>query len=769
MNKPTISALLAAVLLLTGCSQTPPEAKDARTGPTKENTAKNEPVRYQVDPETFALTMFDGDKELTVSLPGEKAGIESLKEDGGETTWMYPERKLSAAVRAKEDYLEVELRSVAKEDNTGSFPLVKGDNFYLPLGEGKRVPSQDVRWREYLTEMEIGAAEVLSMPFFAVSQGEHAVVYIMEDPYRTDLQFEERDGLLLQLKHRYPEIAGKQSKRFRIYATENEPAKIAGLYQRYLKEQGKFVTLEEKAQLNPNVRKLYGAPHIYLWAGRAISPEDINWTAFRKEAAGPVLSYLADYVRELETGSDLKVVLDEIAGQDYVSDYQKNVVCRAITEAVGSEDFYQSTALPAMSERTRTLQNRDNLNAAEQIMLNKSVLCDNLKGVLKEPEAWGREEGVSLVEKMRDSGIASAFLGLDNWVNAWYHPEMVQTAVDSGYLMGPYDSYHSIHQPGNEQWNTAAFRDHSLYEEASIEAQNGEKIKGFNQVGRKLNPTLAMPAVKQRTEEILATGIAFNAWFVDCDAAGEVYDDYTPSRRTTMEEDVAARVERLQYIGGEKSMVVGSEGGNDYAASAVAFAHGIELPSFSWRDEDMKKNQESEYYIGRYYSPTGGVPEHFGKKIPIKEKWRHIFTDVSFDVPLYRLVYNNAVITTYHWDWSTLKIEGEEIHRMMREILYNVPPLYHLDRQTWEEQKEVITNHVNVWSEFAGKAVLKEMTDFQYMTKDGMVQKTTFGEQLEVVANFSEEDYRYEGTVVAPGSVFILSDGSGQHYSPEAD
>ena len=54
-------------------------------------------------------------------------------------------------------------------------------------------------------------------------------------------------------------------------------------------------------------------------------------------------------------------------------------------------------------------------------------------------------------------------------------------------------------------------------------------------------------------------------------------------------------------------MVIGSEGGNDFAASTIAYAHGIELKSFSWMDEDMKSNKDSEFYIGNYYNPSGGV------------------------------------------------------------------------------------------------------------------------------------------------------------------
>ena len=144
------------------------------------------------------------------------------------------------------------------------------------------------------------------------------------------------------------------------------------------------------------------------------------------------------------------------------------------------------------------------------------------------------------------------------------------------------------------------------------------------------------------------------------------------------EADLAARLERMAYIRDQYHMVIGSEGGNDFAASTIAYAHGIELKSFSWMDEDMKSNKDSEFYIGNYYNPSGGVAAHFSKVIPLKEKYDTIFVDPRYDVPLYKLVYNDSVITAAHWDWSTFRIQGAAQDRMVREVLYNVPPLWHL-------------------------------------------------------------------------------------------
>ncbi len=211
--------------------------------------------------------------------------------------------------------------------------------------------------------------------------------------------------------------------------------------------------------------------------------------------------------------------------------------------------------------------------------------------------------------------------------------------------------------------------------------------------------------------------LCFNSWFIDCDATGEIFNDYSSNHITTQEEDLKARLERMAYIRDNYNFVVGSEGGNDLAAYTIAYAHGIELPTFSWVDKDMK-NPNSEYYIGKYYSIDGGVPEHFSKRIPIKDKLYKIYLDIKYDIPLYKLVYNDSIITTYHWDWSTFKIKNAVRDRMLREILYNIPPLYHIDLEEWKRYKEDIINHNKVWSEFSKKVITKEMTSFEYLSDD---------------------------------------------------
>ena len=440
-----------------------------------------------------------------------------------------------------------------------------------------------------------------------------------------------------------------------------------------------------------------------------------------------------------------------------------------MSEILKQDDFYQEEALHIQDPFMQSCIKKglDNLSESEQLQFHKHALAANLPEVFLEVDNWMNQETVNLVRELKENGIDHAWIGLNSWEQAYAKPELVETAVSKDYLIGPYDSYHSIHKPGEEQWITAAFQDTSLYENAVIEDKNGEKITGFQNVGRKLNPTLSIPAVEQRLQSIEGNGVGFNSWFIDCDATGEIYDDYTPEHLTTQQEDLQARLERMSLIR-DSNKVIGSEGGSDFAASTIAFAHGIELQSFSWMDEDMKNNKDSEYYIGKYYNPKGGAAERFTRQVPVKEQYAQIFLNPRYDVPLYKLVYNDSVITTYHWDWSTFKIKDKVEDRMLREVLYNVPPLYHLDSTEWEKYKTAITSHTAAWSQFSKEAVQEEMTDFEYLTDDGLVQMTNYGEQLTAVANFTDADFQYENQNIPAHSVLMKQNGNSVIYTPEA-
>lgn len=726
------------------------------------------PFNLQVNPEDFSLSFQTKNILIPISKGRETKIVSDYQKKENCISWRYPEEQIFISLTTEKDYLDVEIVSEKEIDDAFTWPIISAKTYYIPFGEGKRIPADDPTWQTYLKGQQFSILEQLSMPFWISSTGDYSVLYIMENPYRTQMNFSTDSDIAFQVSHKYPQIDKNRTNRFRIYLTDSNPVNAAKLYRNYVIEQEKFTTLEQKAKNNPNIQKLYGAPFIYLWGEFLISPEDIHWQAFRQSLSSPIMNYLLSFTNKHENGPEFQTVIAEINQQDYVTVYQKNIICSYISQILKQKDFFDSSIFTQSSQELDTLlaKGYDNLSESEKIQVNKYALAINMPQVFTDAKQWQSASTTDFLYSLKESGIDRAWIGLNSWEQAYAKPELVKIASEQGYLIASYDSYHSIHEPGNEQWITAQFNNKSLYEEATITNKDGKKESGFQNVGRKLNPTQILSVVKERMQNIMSNQLPFNSWFIDCDATGEIYDDYSTSHITTQKEDLTARLERMSYIRDQYNLVIGSEGGNDFASSTIAYAHGIELKSFSWIDEDMKSNKDSEFYIGKYYNSTGGVAEHFSKRIPIKDQYYTVFVDPKYDIPLFKLVYNDSIITSYHWDWSTFKIQGSTQDRMIREVLYNVPPLYHLDAEEWEKYKQDIINHQVIWSNFSKEAVTKEMTDFEYLSEDGTVQKTIYGNELLTVANFGNQAYQYKEKEIPAHSILINTNDRQIVYTP---
>jgi hypothetical protein len=243
-----------------------------------------------------------------------------------------------------------------------------------------------------------------------------------------------------------------------------------------------------------------------------------------------------------------------------------------------------------------------------------------------------------------------------------------------------------------------------------------------------------------------------NSWFIDCDAFGEVFDDYSPAHPATQASDAAERLSRMAWIGDTYNAVIGSEGGSAFAAPVIHFAHGIMTPVVAWGDPDLMKDKQSKYYLGAYYPPD--APAIFFKQVPMKDEHRRIYADPRFRLPLYEIVFHDSVVATHQWGYGSLKFEDPGRTRELLELLYNVPPLYHLNQAEWRKRKDEIANHVAFFAPLHREAGSLLMTSFQWLTDDRMVQRTTFGDGLELTANFGDGAYR-AGTVDVPAHSIV--------------
>jgi hypothetical protein len=559
--------------------------------------------------------------------------------------WRIPEVDVTVIFALEEGALEVNFETGTPGRLT--WPVVGGDRrvrgFVLPIGEGHYVPADDEAWQARLARRSpMDTMEGLSMPFWGVDCGDLTVTYILTNPFGNSMRFDGEGGRLgMRLSHAFRKNWKEKVYGVRIQLGEASPVAPAKIYRAWVEARGEFVGLKEKIEKLPQVERLLGAAHVYLWGD----------------------------------GFSLK-----------------------------------------------------------------------------------------MLEQLAVSGLDRLWLGLDSWSEARRHPEVLESANTLGYLIGPYDSYNSIHHPDQvDTWETAQF-DLDLYERGGIVREDGKRRGGFNRKGYLLSPIAARPYVESRVAGLMKD-LAYNSWFVDCDAFGQVYDDFSEEHPATQADDMGERLDRMAWIRDTYGLVVGSEGGVWYSAPEIHFAHGMTTGVIGWSDPDLRKNKQSPYYLGRYWPPDG--PERFVKQVKLKPVYERVHYDPRFRLPLYQTVFHDAIVATHHWLSGSLKFSDQIETLALTEALYNVPPLYHLNLAEFVKHKERIVRHYTFFSPLHQELGASQMTDFEWLSADRLVQRSEFDYRVSIVSNFGKQEFVFRGDVVPGRSVLIVRKNKKKEiYSP---
>lgn len=718
---------------------------------------------FDIDPEIFQIKLTAKEHQFTFGGDQSEA-VANVKKVKNSISWEYPEKGLQVAVTKQDDHLQVKVVPQSEDAEVIEFPKIHGDNYYLPIGEGKSIPADNASWQSYFQEnSELDLNESFSMSFVAAVQNNTAATVIMENNFNQELDEDgETPQLDFQLKTNLNRFNRKQVQTYDIYLSENNPVAVAKLYQKDRIDRGQFTLLAEKAKVTLGLNKLIGAPYIYFWQSRILTTEDVNWQKLQKEDHQKLFQHVGDLLaKHSEDGREEFDQAVAALQQGEAYKYEKNTILTGLNTVLAYPDFYQAKVFPALDKKDQHYLKsvKAEMPTERSFSINKQLLKNELADSTKPLAQWGQATSTKVIQEMKSSGIQHAWIGLANWNEGLINPQLVQTAQKDDYLIGPYDSYQSIHETPSQDWNTAGFKDNTdVYNNKTIMKASGEYVSGFLGKGRKVNQTLIPDEWQYRLKQVTSKTVPFNTWFLDTDAAGEIYNDFSPGHPTSINEDVKARLKRAAGLA-DKGMVVGSETGNDYFNSGIVFAHGLETPVIAWSDPDMRENKESPYYVGGYAALSDCIPERYSKQVPLKEEYKATTIDPVYSVPLYKLVYNESVITTHHWEWDSYKIQDEVQNRRLKEYLYNVPPLIHLDAVTWQERKQDIVANTKHWQDFQTTAISQEMTDFTYLTQNKLVQETKYGPDLSVIANFSDQVQQVKDTILQPHTALITNHG----------
>lgn len=667
--------------------------------------------RVELDPATLAIRVTpNGQAPVQASSGVAARAVSELVQNAQQASWQW------GALRVTANLAQRDLTFVITAHEPGDVALLQqpasafGEGLIWPLAEGHYVPADNAVWKAFLLEQgDLNTTQDLSLPLWGMDHGSFTLNWLLTNPYNNRLRWQADQAL--SVTHEFTALDPTAPMTLLLHLGEADPLAGAKRYRQWLVEQGRYEPLVDKLKQTPEGEKLLGASHVYLWGNDLLALDDVqDWPLLLKRLRTHELKGLLD-----------KEATKVLAQATPLNRYEQTVLLRGLNAAINKK-ARQSWQVDA-PDMTRLAARYGEL---------RSELAVAFAGALRDtPGTWGNQT----IQTLSRAGLPHLLVTLgEGWEGGLWHPEAIRTGVDAGFLMAPYDSYETaLSASENPDWTTAHLGSRA-YRDCAIVLQTGKLKTGFQQSGHYTDPRCVRPLLEARVQAVQAKA-GFNAWFLDAYATSMVFDSYRDGAPMTQAQNAEGNIDASRWLNTARQLPTGSEDGNAITAQGILFAHGMQTPVIGWGDQAMTKDKQSPHYVGNWYPPE--QPAVFFKPVPLNEPFRTIHFEPSLRLPLYQAVFHGSVITTHHWLFDSLKLSNVRVENELAQLLYNVPPLYHLSAATVKQRLPVMERQDRFFRPLHQRLATQAMTGFRWLTVDRQVQETTFADGTRLVANFA--------------------------------
>ncbi len=611
-------------------------------------------------------------------------------------------------------------------DGRASFVLpANAEAFVMPFSAGIHIEAADDAGMAWLRK---GSPwELLELPLFGARYGDQTLAVILPWPHYARLTIDDRVRVTFTMPQGRHDAAPCEV--VAGWTADDDILAIARVFRRWRHAgQGlgvipRPVRLTDKVSQRPGVARLLGAAHFYLWGNARFSHHDVannRWGAFAKALGSAETGPIADLVGALD--AEAREALRQLAAAEWPELWLKRQVASAIDSA-----FQRSPELAGPLAEA------------------------DLPG-LRPKASWGDGASLPMLEALTSAGIDRAVLLTCDLYRDAVRADVVTRANTLGFVFGPYDSYHSVHSPDaapDSTWETAQF-DAEAYLRGRVINADGSGHAGFKGRGFHFAPASAWPYMQERVGSMRAEA-PFSTWFIDCDATGQCFDDYSVDHPATRMDDMQQRRERLRWLTKTHQLVVGSEGGSVLFADVIDYGHGVDTPYIGHLDPALR-DRSSAHFLGRHW--PSDEPEMQFRAVPLPPSLRTPYFDPRYRIPLYRAAIGDELVTSHHWSFDSLKLRDVAGHRALLELLAMTPPMYHLSRSAWPKRAKAIERHYRFWSPLHRRLATAPLIRFDWLTDDRLLQRATYRTadgDIAITVNFAGEPRQD----LAPRSVVV--------------
>jgi hypothetical protein len=348
---------------------------------------------------------------------------------------------------------------------------------------------------------------------------------------------------------------------------------------------------------------------------------------------------------------------------------------------------------------------------------------------------WGDGRDLAFLDDLRALGIDRLVISYDQ--DPKTHPKIVgpaylKKAYAMGYLAGPYDAFENG-QPAATADSPASIWDDKLYPAGCLIDSEGQVVTGFANRGCEMSSEAIArhpqaPSPDTRYAGHLADGAS--QVFIDVDAFGEFYEDFSPDHPMTMARDRQNRLDRLGLGIVRYKLVLGSENVTAWSTGVTHYSHGTAQAHVS----PVWKIQRDKTRFGNWW-PAGRPAFFFAPLKLTPDEARAVFGPAD-RLPLFEAVFHDSMVSSDRWEFGLMKVAGAERQRFARALLYGAPTMWSLDRT---ELKRVGPWLKSAQDEFVAAHGIKApdaLTGFTWLTPDHLVQQVSYADGRGLIANF---------------------------------
>ncbi len=227
--------------------------------------------------------------------------------------------------------------------------------------------------------------------------------------------------------------------------------------------------------------------------------------------------------------------------------------------------------------------------------------------------------------------------------------------------------------------------------------------------------------------------VGYTARFIDVQGAAKLQECYSPDHPAARRDSRAAIRRQTEYLS-TLGLVAGVEMGGEATLGSCHYSEGLMSPPY-WRAPDSGRRMTTQYR---------------GDQIP--GVIRNYMLNPAYRIPLFQLAWHDCCVNYWYWGDSSNSCPELVRTRDLFNLLYGEPPLYSLAKAEWAELRDIITASYRRVSPVVRRLATAKMTNFERLTGDALVQRTTFDDGTVVTVNFSDREFVSGSFQLAPQS-----------------